>query len=291
MQWDQCANLPSGVWLAQAVQLRSKVYVQGDADTENSHVFSYDHPTDAWVSIEAPTKSAALVVYRSQVSLVGGKDVTTGKATNRLWVMEEDVWTEPLSPMLCVRYGASAISSAEHLIVAGGADDRNRYCDTVEVCDGEKWMRTSLLPLARSYMKSTCHSGNWYLVGGISQYVTIFCASLVALIEKATQPRDSSTQETAWQTLPDVPYLYSTSATFGGALVTVGGKERSGALCSSVHMYSPLTRSWVKVGDVPEALDSTCTISLTTGEMLVIGGRSEGVGKSRLVFKASLKVQ
>lgn len=50
---------------------------------------------------------------------------------------------------------------------------------------------------------------------------------------------------------------------------------------SDILSYSPHTQSWVKVGDLPVGLSSTCSIVLPTGELLVMG---EGCA-----FKGSLK--
>ncbi len=300
LEWTQCADLPVRMCDAQAVQLRTKVYVQGDTgSTEtDSKIYTYEVPTDVWVSMESPTRWSALTIYRSQLVLVGGrKESTTKEVTNQLWVLQdEQTWAQPLPPMPTARDSASAISSGDHLVVAGGENQGFSEFNLVEVFDGLQWVRADPLPVACRDIRSTYHSGMWYLMGGIGQSRSVFYTSLHSLIEKATQQPphspDSSEQQSVWKTLPDVPYKGSSTTTFGGALLAVGGEGRGwNSSGLSTHMYSPLTRSWLHVGDIPEAVLSTCCITLTTGETMVTGGWTGAGGKSTHVHKVCLKLQ
>ncbi len=283
------------MWDAQAVQLKTKVYVQGDTgSTEtDSTIYMYEY---AWVSMQSPAYCSALTIYHSQLVLVGGRETTTGVVAAQLWVLQdEQTWTQPLPPMQKARYAASAISSGDHLVVAGG-DTGVGQADSVEVYDGVQWARADPLPVACSDIKSTYHSGMWYLMGGYGQSTSVFYTSLQSLIEKATQQPPhlpDSGEQSVWKTLPDVPYMYSSTTTLGGALLTVGGRvdsEYENKDTSSISMYSPITCSWLRIGYTPEAVSSTCFITLTTGETMVIGGRTAS-GRSPHVHKVCLKLQ
>ncbi len=165
----------------------------------------------------------------------------------------------------------------------------------VEVYDGLQWVRADPLPVACRDIKSTYHSGILYMMGGNEQSTSVFYTSLYSLIEKATQQLphspDSSEQQSVWKTLPDVPYKWSSSTRLGGVFLAVGGRDTRGKWSSSVCMYSPLTRSWLHIGDMPKAISFTCSITLTTGETMVIGGRTERLMWSRQVHKVCLKLQ
>ncbi len=65
-------------------------------------------------------------------------------------------------------------------------------------------------------------------------------------------------------------HYQSSTTVFGEALLAVGGYDQPGTL--SIFIYSPLTCTWEKVGELPESLASTCSITLPSGEMVVIGG-------------------
>ncbi len=296
LEWKRCAFLPVGIAEAQAVQLKTKVYVQGTTDPmeTDSVIYMYEVPADAWVSMQSPIYWSALTIYHSQLVLVGGVETTTRGVTGQLWVLQdEQTWTQPLPPMPTARHSASVISSGDHLVVAGG-DTGGLITDSVEVYDGVQWVRADPLPVACRDTKSTYYSGIWYLMGGYGQSTSVFCTSLQSLIGKATQQPphlpDTSKQQSVWKTLPDVPYDSSSTTTLGGALLTMGGLDSCHTMTSSIKMYSPLTCSWLHIGDTPQDVYTICSITLTTGEMMVIGGRTVS-GRSRYVHKVCLKLQ
>ena len=87
-----------------------------------------------------------------------------GSATNRLWVLDgQSHWTQPLPPMLTKCYGASAVSTGNHLIVAGGLSDEDPL-DIVQVYNGHEWMRAQPLPKACYFIKCALDKDKkWYL--------------------------------------------------------------------------------------------------------------------------------
>ena len=236
-----------------------------------------------------PTRLSALTTYHNKLLLVGGREASTGQTTNQLWVFEEgeQTWTQPLPPMPTRRWGASAVNIQDHLIVAGGYNRGN--LNTVEVFDGQQWETADQLPVSCCNMKSASHDGHYYLMDGWGQYV--FYTSLQSLVDKAIQhPPTSPTntdQPSVWKTLPNTPNPHSSTTIFGGALVAVGGRPNR----SSLHLYSPLTQSWLPAGEMPVGVDCTCTVTLPTGEMMVIGGRTRDTFNSPLVYKARVKLQ
>ena len=281
--------------------LKNKVYIGGGVtrrdDATHTTVCVYSTTADTWATLPSPTRRSALATYHSQLVLVGGMASST--VTNQLWILQEDerTWRQPLPAMPTARFAASAISHHNHHIVAGGVDSNHRETNVVEVYDGCQWMKTDPLPKCCSYMKTTIHNGNYYLMGGSNQGQSVFCASLLSLIAKTTQQSptqqsptspSSGRQKSAWETLPHVPYEYSATTILGAALVAVGGYD-SGTDMSSLHMYSPRTHSWLHVSEMPVAVCDTCTITLPTGEMMVIGGRTKDTSYSRIVYMASLQ--
>ena len=234
LEWQQCCSLPVGVKNANAVLLKNKVYVHGDnpSNQTSANVYSYDLTVGSWAVTGSPTRWSALASYRSELVLIGGKLAETGDTTEQLWVLKEDdrTWVQPLPSMLTARWGASAVSMEDYLVVVGGAlgSFMVRKVDSVEVYDGQQWVKTDPLPKACYNMKSTYYSGMYYLMGGENQGTLVFYTSLNSLIEKATNQHlpnspSNSEQQSIWKTLPDVPNPYSSTAIFGGALVAVRG--------------------------------------------------------------------
>ena len=128
-------------------------------------------------------------------------------------------------------------------------------------------------------------------MGGSCQGTSVFYTSLQSLVDKATQhPPTSPTntdQPSVWKTLPNTPHQYSSTTIFGGALVAVGGVRDQ----SFLHLYSPLTQSWLPAGEMRMGVHNTCTVTLPTGEMMVIGGGTRDTPYSLLVYKARVKLQ
>ena len=136
-------------------------------------------------------------------------------------------------------------------------------------------------------MKSAVLNGHWYLMEGEGQRKEVYYASLDSLVASC-RPSEKPLHF-VWKILPDVPHDYSSTAVFGNRLIAVGGVGYLSLASSSIHAYSPHTQSWVHVGDMPDRLDSTCTAVLPTGELMVIGGRSDTYNKSSNIYKAILK--
>ena len=183
------------------------------------------------------------------------------------------------------------MSYQDYLIVAGGWNPNDGYLNTVEVLDGQQWVTADPLPKRCCFMKSTSHDGHYYLMGGHCQGTSVFYTSLQSLVEKATQHPPTSPSNTdhpsVWKTLTDTPHQYSSTTIFGGALVVVDGWPNQ----SSLHLYFPLNKSWLPAGEMPLGVCRTCTVTLPTGEMMVIGGWTRDIVYSPLVYKARVKLQ
>ena len=95
LEWRECSEMPLGMSDAQAVLLGNKVYVGGGACDSDlfpespASLLIYDFTDDSWDLLETPTEGYGLTTYNSQLILVGGRDPTTGKISNQLWVMDE----------------------------------------------------------------------------------------------------------------------------------------------------------------------------------------------------------
>ena len=290
LKWKHCAGLPVGMRDAQAVVLGNKVYVGGGATLSiatDSNIYSCDFTGDiTWKTLKSPTRQSALTAYQERLVLVGGVVRSTGTPTNQLRLRKADeTWIQPLPPMPTRRCKASAVSTRQYLIVTGGVGHNWVNANVVEVYNGQQWVTTDPLPKCCYNVKSVLHDDFLYLVGSIGQSKSVFQCSVQALIEQATpHPPKQST----WNTICDAPYRFCSVATFGGALVAVGGLDKGRK--NSLHMYDPLIQSWVHAGDMPVAVNSTCTVTLPSGEMMVIGGETNDALHLHAchVYKASL---
>ena len=274
-EWKEYSKMPIGMRDAQAVVLGDKVYLGGGDGSEGplSKLLIYDFAKDSWDTLDTPTQSYGLAVYHSKVVLVGGVDPIHNTVSKQIWVLDEKhCWTKCPYSMPKERFGASAVSIGNHLIVAGGdkggIDGR---LDVVDVYDGQQWRTAQSLPKTCSRMKSVVHEGVWYLAGGVGQDLKVFYTSLKSLIAAASCSAAAvgDEPELVWKTMADTPLQGSTPVVFGKQLTTVGG-----LYTSAIYVYHP-NKTWVRVGDLPVAFSFVCSLVLpTTGELMMVGGKS-----------------
>ena len=289
LRWQSCKALPEFHYLMgdpQAVVLNNKVYVDAvnRLVANNTTICIYDISGDSWETIQCATFQHALTAYNNQLVLVGGCDHSTRTCTNELSVLQNDgqKWTQPFPPMLTKRYDASAIGIGSHLAVAGGYGYEFLPLDTVEIYDGHTWKVAQSLPKPSSHMKSVLQRDIWYLMGGDKHGKEVYYAQLKDLLATTASKPEIATP--IWKRLPDIPYGYSTPAVFKNELIAIGGEEsiehlvlfaflpldRPPQFTSKIHAYSTSMQSWVHVGDMPTACDSTCATTLPSGELFLV---------------------
>ena len=263
----------------QVVEIGDNVYVGGGNSSDNARtVMVYSVQTGSWKTLPPHvTYWFGMASVNHQLVLVGGKSTSTDKVTNVLVVWDErsQTWTRPFPVMPTARHSSSVISYQKWLVVAGGEDERNSPLNKVELLDtlSGQWYEGSPLPIECGDMSSAIKGNMWYLSGGVfSQGLSdkhVFSVCLDELISQAVSHSASSTSS-PWQILPESPLEYSTLLIINGALLTVGGRHSS-----SIHLYQPGSRSWVKVGDLPVRLSQCACTVLPDREMFVAGGTFE----------------
>ena len=269
--------IPMG-YSVQSVVIGDTVYVGGgDAVNYRDACTVMKLEQDQWTKLpEYTAKHFAMTSLANRLVLVGGFDPRNNKLTNQLAVFESGEWTHPYPPMNIARDSSTAVSFNNHIIVAGGRDDKGRT-SSVEVLDvaSRRWYIAQSLPNPRSDLKSTLIGNTLYLMGGfdhtLSATKTVYHVDLTELVAKAHSNLDTPT---LWQTLQEVPLVWSASLSIGRSLLAVGGLYDRHNPSSSIHLYQPDTRGWVKVGDLPTArLNCTCSV-LPSGEVIVAGGQT-----------------
>ncbi len=268
--------MPIKMTSVQSVVIGDTVYVGGgDAHNDRDGCTVMKLEQDQWTKLpEYTAKCCAMTSLANRLVLVGGRDPRNNKRTNQLAVFESGEWTHPYPPMNIARIFSTAVSFNNHIIVAGGNDDKVRALSSVEVLDvaSRRWYIAQSLPNPRSDLKSTLIGNTLYLMGGYDHTAyatkTVHHVDLDELIAKAHSNLDTPT---LWQTLQEVPLVRSAPLSIGGSLLAIGGRDDRDNPSSSNHLYHD-TRRWVKVGDLPTARYScTCSV-LPSGEVIVAGG-------------------
>ena len=152
----------------------------------------------------------------------------------------------------------------------------------MEVLDitSRRWYIVESLPNPRNQLKSTLIRNTLYLMGGLRDHTrstkVVHKVDLNELISKVISKQATTT---LWQSIEDILFIRSVPLNVGGSLLAVGGHDDRLFPSSSIHLYQPDTRRWVKVGDLPTArYNCTCSV-LPSGEVIVAGGYN---GSSRI---------
>lgn len=216
-----------------------------------------------------------MAAVNKQLVLVGGAYSSNDKITNILGVWDEGTrsWTHPYPAMPTPRSQVSVVSYHKWLVVAGGLSDGPLCLSDVEILDTslKQWYETASLPIACCAISSIRNGNTWYLSRGSSSMIFqasnhVFCVNLDALISDS-EAVSHSDGVSPWQSLPDTPLMHSTVVVFRGALLLVGGWKSS-----SIHLYQPSCKRWIKVGELPSVRYQCACVVLPSGELFVTGG-------------------
>ncbi len=230
-------------------------------------LYSFKPGVDStWTVTNTPTYHYTLAVHDSELLLVGGREYPTHKITNKVFTMRDEEFVETLPPMKERREFSSAVSSGSGLVVAGGWGTSG-ILSSVEVFKDGQWTTAPSLPSAEPFMQSALHGDTWYL---ITSFEKVFCTSLQSLI--------SGSDQSPWETLPDIPNYCSAAAFFGGRLLSVGGEDYGGPT-TAIYAFSSSTQSWKHAADLPLSLGMPTDVVLSNEQLIVSNGARVFHGK------------
>ncbi len=278
-----------GTNFACAVVLNGKVYVGGgDADKVNQFIIQvYSPERDGWSRLpECPVKWFAMAVVNQQLVVVGG-DSRDGRTQSAVlvWDSPSQQWTSPYPNMATARMSAAAVGYQHFLVVAGGDD--GSWLTTVEILNTstKRWYTAAPLPVGCSDLTPALVGDTLYLLGGVSGLYSfnrqLFSNSLPALVSHATSTPQAPPP--TWE-VTDAELKRSTAVSLHNSLLAVGGRDDRGRCSSAVRLYNPQTKRWTKVGDALAALSGCSCAVLSSGELVVLGGRGDDRRSNKVYF-------
>ena len=301
---ERCCDSPlyfeRDIEAVQAVHLNDCIFVGGAScsrwNPDECRLLVYSLSADNWNALDAGVFRFALTSYKSRLTLIGGKqyyikDDGIGSivtATNHVLVLDFtslELQDQIIPSMQTKRASACAVSSGDHLIVAGG-DEGN----TVEVYNSEsnEWSYVSPLRIPQvsdpfKVKSGTLHSdGNLYLHLQNYDKNYVFFAPIAVLVSSGGEGNNSNT----WQNLKSqsLPHVCSNLTTHLGHLVLIGSDSEHSSNYA-FFVYSPDAKRWMAVADLPieeclvkqrvpphdQAPLKNCLVSLSSKELLLLG--------------------
>ena len=283
MKWRKGKDMPIKMSrTVQCVAIGSSVYVGGgwaDSLHEECTIMEMNLPQDVWTNLPLyVARYFAMTSLNNQLVLVGGQNPEARELMSQIAVFESGKYSLPYPPMSIARHSSAAVSFNHCIIVIGGRDNEGRL-SSVEVLDvaSRRWYVAESLPNPRSSAKLTLIGNTLYLMGG-SDHCTVVefnnftkavhKVDLNVLITAAVSRQDTST---LWQEVEQTPLARSAPLTVGGSLLAVGGLNHDNP-SSSIHLYQPDIRRWVKVGELPTARCNCTCSEIPSREVFIAGG-------------------
>ena len=301
LRWRRAADLPVAMSQHHLVKIGSTIYCGGgytDKVDTSKKVFQYNPSQDMWLQLPiCPILEFGLTQLDDRkLVTVGGCRTSQFTPINDIYVFQEsETWENSIIPPLpTARLYPTAFNYKSTIVVSGGlthwdTDSKLRtHTNAVEVFQTKtyQWYQAEPLPVAHSSMSCAIINDTCYLIGGTKSggYVSrqAYCTSVSNLISRALPPNhpetssmsQSSPSPPTWQVLPECPLSYSTATELGSCLLAIGGMDDSNSSSSAVHMYSPITDSWVRIssGDLPVPRQFAAATQLKEGEVVYVGG-------------------
>ena len=303
--FSECANLPTTRGQGTAVVSGHIVYV-GYGGTK--FVYKYSITIDKWDSLPvALVEHFALDHLNGKILTIGGKMQSKGVISD-IYEFDEAsqqwIGSTSIPPIPTARELVTVVSwsSPPALIVCGGRGESGEPMSVVEIYTTAQWSTATPLPTPSSLMSQAIYGDTIFFMGGKEESAlgscrkTVFYVSVAQLLASciselpSSQPRLDKLRE-LWHFLPDVPHYRCSAAFLNGCLLAIGGQKEAligGPVYSSVYAYCPHSSSWLKVGDLPQPRSYTTAVTLSTRELLVIGGLSTNFLTTSTIYKCLL---
>ena len=234
---------------------------------------SFNSSTRRWSQLpDCPCRFSSLAIIRGLLTAIGGKSLGGGDQNKLLSIVDDrnKKWMEHFPPMPTKRCNTAAITTKQHLIVAGRKRGLS-YLNTVEVLDIETlvWSTAASLPHTYYWASVTICGDHLYVLGGFDASggtKSVLTCSLTELLRSCGE----TSSDSVWSRIADAPVVGSTCAAVGGELVAVGGEDTMST--SAVYKYNMISKSWDVITNMPTARYYCLVAVLPTNEMIVVGG-------------------
>lgn len=300
LKWQDGPRLPTGMTAPQCILINSSLYIGGgqtlpEEKDYRSLIFEFDTRNGGkWNSPfpQCPTVYFGLGEMNGKLVMVGGERETKDKKTTitgDVFVLDEQSteWSDKVIPAMKRPRIRSCVVSFKGCIAACGgienSDNDGRECSsTVEIyqSEGIEWCTVTQLPVPRAALRvSVIHKTAYFLGGfyptlsdhhGKRNCISIELEDLFQVDKNSPRKWDSDIQ--------DCPHELSTPASLCGSLIALGGLEGQLSQTNSIYAYSPAVKQWHLIDQLPDGvyLRSATCITLSSGELVVLGGRMGG---------------
>jgi hypothetical protein len=240
----------------------------------DGEVCSYNISSRKWIKLpKYLNKYSSLAVVNDQLTAIGGCKQYYNEYTYTNKLLSLAGYKEVFPAMPTKKWGTTAVTSKEHLIVAGGtigSSDAD-VSNTVALMDTKSlvWSTVASLPHPYSIASVAVCGDQLYMLGGADdkgKTKSVLTCSLTELLQS------SSSSSSIWHRVADAPAYNSTCVAINGELLAIGGCDKEWKPSSAIHKFNPTTNSWDLISNMPTARFKCLVAVLPTNEMMVVGG-------------------
>ena len=252
----------------------------------NSNIWGYNSTQDQWFAVtDCPNVFFALAMVDGCLTAIGGqRSHMSVEPTNELLSLmeaggEHEMWVELNSPMPTKRTNATAVTTDNVLIVAGGANAKK--LDVVEIMNmaNKQWSVAMSLPRpAESLSSAYCPATDRvFLMGGDEDRGKAMKAVLTCSMEKLLHScahfnRICDSSE-VWEMLSELSVSHPTCLVVQDHLLALGGIEQGRQMDSrAVYDYDFSSKSWKPVVMLPSPAHKLLAAVLPSNRLMVVGG-------------------
>ena len=285
-----------GMTAPQCVQIDSSLYIGGGQTVHTDKelrktIFEYDMTGkngSNWKTRfpKCPTTHFGLGELEGKLVVVGGQREAEDQRviiTGEVFMLDEtESWSGDIIPPLKIPRMRSCVVSFRGRCIAacGGLEVKSsRDCSSaVEIYrpDIKEWCIVTPLPAPRAALRATIIQETVYFLGGFHPDLTGVSECDCVSIELENLFLTDTTLPRSWKTdYADTPHHSSAPANICGALLAIGGAQdrQKRALTDAICAYSPVVNKWHHIDNLPVKLSSATAITLSSGELVVVGGR------------------
>ena len=299
LTWENCADLPSPLYGASVALHDNKVYTMaGSAPDDDTYyyVYVYDINGNQWDRLPPPGQyMGTLQIINSKLTVIGGRDNTTGKRTNKVTTYNNNSWYNSYPSMIKARVKPGVVTHLDYVIVAGGVLDDKTISDDIEVLNYKQsshWVIARMkLPEPMWAPSLTISDDLLYIVGysrATDRTDAAYQLPVDTIISSAGQL--TSNQTAHWTKLPPAPHYYTAIIPNSCPPVIIGGSIQ-GVPTADIRVLDVPNNSWKKIASLTTARDSTAVVPINHDCILVIGGCTGGIGIEGGMAHATTRVE
>ena len=245
-----------------------------DDDTYR-YVYVYDINGNQWDRLPPPGQHMGrLVVINSKLTVIGGRDNTTSKRTNKVTTYNNNSWNNIYPNMIKARVKPGAVVQLDYVIVAGGGIADKTFSDDIELLNYKQsshWVIARMKLPEPMWIPSLTISDNLLYIVGYSRATDRINAAYKLSIDIITSPTNQPTSN-HWTELPPAPHYNTAIIPNTSPPVIIGGYDIQYVTTADIRVLDVPNNSWKKIASLTSQRSCTAVVPINLDSILVIGG-------------------